>query len=298
MPYKNTHTVVSQQQKNISLHDLQQWMRWIIVDPRGVKDALHNPHPKNLTPRDRYVAPKKSAYEYLKHRDSLDATTGLHVYAEGYFSRLLEIFEYDFSITKKVLGEDLFVKLVIDYLKVYPSHTTSITDVGKFLPKFVKTYTLTKHIKYLKDLVDLEWCFVESFLANNVLDLNLNLLSNLTDDEWNSANIIFDPAFRLCRYKWPVHELLSNFDDEKFQTILTKMGQKSVFLYLYRVHGVVKVKEIDLGEFEVLSFLKAGNSLGALMELIDKKNYGHNLTELFAQWTDYGLIKEIKNNSF
>lgn len=293
MSFDGSSSFRMKQSSNISLHDLQQWMRWIIVDPRGVKDALQNPHPNNPTHPDRYIEPKCSGYEYLQHKNHLNVDTGLNIYAEGYFSRLLESLAVDFAITKKILGEELFAKMVVDYLKNYPSYYTNITDVGKSLSKFVRGYKLTNHIKYIHSLVDIEWLFVESFHANNMPDLNLNLLLNLPDDAWDSAQLIFDPAFRLCRYNWPVHELLHHFDDASLKDVLNKMKCRCVFLYLYRIDGIVRVQEISSEEFEMLSFLNAGNTLGALVERVNENNET-NLSELFAQWTDCGLIREIK----
>ena len=115
-----------------SLCELQSWMSWVITDPRGVEPALKGERPEVA----RQVEPLPRKLEEISARSESDRCERLSVYAEGYFSRLLEVLEADYPLTHKAMGAQLFMECIAAYLKLYPSKTDNVGEVGEFLPEF------------------------------------------------------------------------------------------------------------------------------------------------------------------
>src|SRR3989338_8721344 len=80
-------------QKNASpnLRELQEWLRWAITDPRGAAGALEDPHPADRG--DRYQAPPVDVLEMLESTEDASVEERVSVYAEAYFSRIVESLE-------------------------------------------------------------------------------------------------------------------------------------------------------------------------------------------------------------
>lgn len=263
-----------QKSKDIALYDLQQLIRAVVVDPKSD------------------IASKSFVYKFLNQHNPLPHERGLNIYVDAYLSKFVESLSTDFPVTKKLIGEKPFYQLVSMYLKRYPSHFTNVTDVGRFLPTFVKKNKNAGKFKYLSELVDLEWECVEAFHADNLPPLNIDLFLNMSDNDWSSARFVFDPSCRLCHCHWPVHELLACVDSVDFSKIVKAFKKRSVHLILYRINSLVKFNEISSIEHKMLCLLKAGNTLDVLMEKMDDVSETL-LTGFFQKWTQYGLIKDI-----
>jgi len=58
---------------------------WIMVDPRGVNDALDNPNPQDPSLPDRYVEPHPAARHLFVDMVALDAQERLSIYRSLFF---------------------------------------------------------------------------------------------------------------------------------------------------------------------------------------------------------------------
>ena len=73
----------------------------------------------------------------------MSAFDRLAVYSNGYFARLLEILERDYSTVKAIVGDDEFRHLVAHYLEKHPSRHYNLIHLGKRFPKFLRTHRCT-----------------------------------------------------------------------------------------------------------------------------------------------------------
>lgn len=275
--------------KTISLCELQKWMRWVIVDPRGVEEALKNPHPLNSKYPKRYVAPQISAYDFFDNTN-VNVQERLSVYAEGYFLRIVEVIEADFPLTHKILGHEKFLELICDYLKVYPSSTPNISEVSSKLSLFVKTHHFQKNKPYLSDAVSLEWNLIESFYANSMPDFNLLTLSGISEEQWENAKIVCDPSLRILSYDWPIDILWHNHTKDNFNLFEQKLKRKNIYLSVFR-SVTVSVEEITRTEYKCLKLMKDGYALGTITDRLNVEP--EHLTKWFSKWVHSGLIKRI-----
>jgi hypothetical protein len=279
--------------KSTSLFELQKWIRWILVDPRGVSEALKNPQPKDTTHPDRYTEPNVKMRGLIENSGQSDLEKRLSIYAEGYFSRILEVIEGDFKATTRILGEDEFSRLVAEYLKDYPSKETNIGEIAKHLPKFAQTYDFFSELPYLKELITLEWSIVESFYAKESTNFDLNNLIKISDSEWPLVTFEFDSSVKLHEFNWAVDSLWQARESDPFKPVLEKLSKS--FILLYRSDNDVKVKNISNLEFRVLTLLKSGLTLGEVTGQIDlQENLEKNLSGWFSEWTSARLFNNIK----
>jgi len=279
--------------KTISLRELQLWMRWIFVDPRGVDTALKIPYPKGERYFSRYIEPRPSAFPFIKGIGHTAIEERLSIYAEGYFSRILDAVDSDFATTKRILGTDLFNKLMADYLKEYPSHTTNIGEIGKNLPRFVGHYYLQEDLPYLADTVSLEWNIVESFYANENAKLDMKVVSQMNETSWAHSEILLDSSVKLMSLNWPVDELWRNRGRPEFSEIELALSYGQTNLLIYRTQGDVYVDKVSAPEFKILSLLKEGSTLIEAISKIEDREV-ESLMSWFGRWTRVGIISDIK----
>ncbi len=282
-----------------SLHELQLWMRWIVTDPRGVREALADPFPQARPFLERYTSPQKTALPWIAETPPIGKEERLDIYAEAYFARVLESMKTDFSITARVLGEHSFQKLVSDYLKEFPSRSTNIGEVGRSFSKFISKYTDLKDYPFLEPLAKMEWTLIESFHAENSGTLNPSKLSKLSNENWE--NIIFKlaPSTKLVRSQWPLDQFWRLLDesislqDQTFTPSISRNG----FIFI-RENGAVSLETLTAPEYFILAQLNSGanlvTSLEKAQDSLPHQDFGAEVMNWFNQWVRRGIICDLK----
>jgi hypothetical protein len=249
-------------------------MKAVIVDPRGARAALAEP----------------SSLSLELFRES-KAERRLDVYAEGYFARLLESLSADFPATRKLLGENLFGKLVADYLKSFPSRSFTLAAAGASLAEFSTAHFLLEANPGLPDLIRLEWSVIESFYAAEEETLDPARLATLGETEWAEARLRFNPSVRLLFLKWNLIEAWKNRWNES-ESIVPAVPTP---VLVFRRDGDVEVEALAPAEFRCLEALAAGACLADALQTVEDSDEESEseISVWFAGWMTKGLIRDF-----
>lgn len=281
-----------------SLYELQLWMKWIVTDPRGVRDALTDPFPSDRPYLERYTSPDKNALYWVADDRSLDASNRLEIYAEAYFTRLLDSMKSDFPITFRVLGEVSFQKLISDYLKKHPSKTTNIGEIGKNLPNFISNYDDLNEAPFLAPLAEMEWFMIESFYAQNTRFLNPSILSSVSDEDLAVAEFKLAPFVYLIESEWTLDQFSKwrneslKIDERYFEPLTERKGY-----LICRENGHVMVEELSAPGLFILHKLKSGENLISTLEhaqnIFFDFDIGSKIMTWFNEWVRRGIIYDV-----
>ena len=282
-----------------SLRELQLWMKWIVTDPRGVKEALSDPFPSHRPNIERYTSPTPVALPWITDSPPIDQSVRLDIYAEAYFTRVLESMKSDFQITARILCDRSFQKLVSDYLKNYPSKTTNIGEIGRNFSVFVAQYEDLKSAEFLESLTSMEWLLIKSFYADDTGLLEAKKLASLSDEDWENAEFKMAPSIQLLESQWPLAQfwLLRDESIELDQVTIEKLESRQRFL-ISRETGSVSVEQISAPEYAILQKLISGASLTTALEEaqveFSKEDIGSQIMTWFNAWVSRGIIYDIK----
>jgi len=268
-----------------SLRDLQLWLKWIVTDPRGVEDALRDPTPTVKKYRERYTQPGISHLPWVE-TSTASSTSRLSIYAEGYFSRILECLENDFSRTKNAIGEEAFTKLVAEYLKVFPSCYTSIDEVGNNFARFVSQFKDFSLPGWVPTLAAFEWSYVEAFYASEPTDSCATWRQEMSAG--HPVQFRVHPAVRLLQSDWMLTPILDG--------AATSASQKSSGLIIYRFDDHVLWEDLDLGFLQILQNLKNEISLEESLsqfQNVDPETVSKN----FSHWMEQGILYGTLGNT-
>jgi hypothetical protein len=278
-----------------SLHELQSWMKWILTDPRGVKEALANPYPADGADLERYTSPAKTIYPWITDAAPIDRIARLDIYAEGYFSRILASLQSDFPITARVVGDISFQKLIADYLKVHFSRSANIGEIGQHLSRFALTYPGLKEAPFLSSLIEMEWLLIECFYAENSGFLEPSKLGLLTDEDWAEVRFEIAPHVRLLESNWSLdHFWKLRQDSVPMEKATFDIQTSPTHFLLGREKGDVFVEKIGEPQFLMLQFLSGGKSLVKTLEETENRcpdqENASEIMATFHQWVQRGII--------
>lgn len=281
-----------------SLRELQDWIRWIVTDPRGVREALADPFPSYSRDRKRYTSPPKSSLPWIADTPQIEKVVRLDIYAEAYFSRVLDSMKVDFPITAKLLDDVSFQKLVSDYLKQFPSQTTNISEIGRNFSEFVASYADLESANFLESLTKMEWLTIESFYADDSGFLDPSNLASLSDEDWENATFTVAPSVCLLESQWPLDLFWKlQFDTITLDSIDLEQPTGNQGFLIFRDKGLVSVEKVTELNFSLLGKLKNSHSLVAAVEYTQNKfPHEENESEImnsFNEWVTRGIIYEL-----
>ncbi len=107
-------------------------MQAVITNPAGVQDGLASEAAR------RYIDVSGDDLEQVVTRShSLTAAGRLAIYGHSYFARLQECLRAEFPVLLHALGEKLFNLFTFEYLRVYPSRSYTLNDLGENFPRYL-----------------------------------------------------------------------------------------------------------------------------------------------------------------
>jgi hypothetical protein len=267
-----------------SLSNLQQWMRWVLTHPHGVRAALTKPHAL------------KHCLKVIGETPDVDRATRLSIYGNGYFWRIIEAVGSTFSSVRNVIGADEFHDLARAYLVKYPSRFKSIDDIGGHLAVFLKKTALIKRFPFLSDLAAVEWAAHQAFFADDEPAFQPKRFKNIQPDTWLQATLRLHGSVRLLRTDWPVNELWR--EDGQWASQKIRRFKKARHFYLIHRNATdkfVRMPEITSAQFQLLTSLYAGRTLRrALSKLPASVDKSGALQTWFQAWFEDGIVSDIR----
>ena len=243
------------------------------------------------------------ASDHLRDGPSLPAAEGLAIYANAYLTRLIECLRADFPVVARVVGEDAFTALAVDYLRAQPPSHPSLSALGAGFPGHLDRTRVVDERGWgecLVALAEYERAIDEVFDGpgpEGGPSLSAEDLSGLDPGDWAAARLVPNPALRLLRFGFPIDatwEQIRGLSEGGEVPLLPSRGIS--FVALSRRDHVVRRLALDAGEHHLLMSLRSGERIGdAIVATAQAMSLGDEaLSDLlggwFARWTTEGLF--------
>jgi hypothetical protein len=126
-----------------------------------------------------------------------DRETLFAVYCDAYRFRLAEFLSNDFPVLRDFIGDEVFGKLVEDYIESAPSRQPNARWYGASLPDFMaETLAWRKNLRAI-DLARFERALSEAFDAADAPILSVDALRDIRVEDRPRITLEFHPSLRL-----------------------------------------------------------------------------------------------------
>lgn len=290
------------------LSALQRWLQAVVSHAGGAEEgaASDEADATKLGAIDDVILPSTK-------QTSLDR---VNVYAHGYWARLLHCLREDYPTLRAALGDDSFDAFAVGYLQTYPSQSYTLGKLGARFPQYLEDTSPQGEgsDEWLVPLIEL------AALERSVSDIfdapGGETLGFLTPDELASipasrrADLTLTPlpTFRLLRFRSEVNDYFTALrsSQQPMEVPLADLGE--TYLALSRREFVVRRHPLDREQFELLTSLAAGSSLGeALASLAEANQLNHGRVDLlgpgglspelvarwFTDWSRAGFFRRL-----
>lgn len=223
----------------------------------------------------------------IVNSDDAQAGHRLAAYYNAYRVRLIDAIAVDFPALQHFLGEEDFAWLILDYLKAYPSHYSSVSLVAQDLPQFIASQS-HQHKDFLVELAQFEWAqrWVFDQREPPVL-FNLEKMAHIAPEHWPNIRIDFVDAMKVLHLHYNVVEYWQAVENQQSPPKPSKSEYPVTWL-VWRKDYNPHWRSLDVHEAWALQQAQQGASFQALCEglceWIDAEHIALTAAGFLKQW--------------
>ncbi|HJY85004.1 MAG TPA: DNA-binding domain-containing protein [Candidatus Binatia bacterium] len=240
-----------------------------------------------------YFAP--TLEQIVEGRGRLGPEERIAIYAQMYYTRLLEVLREDFPQVAAILGCERFAEVARTYLACHPSTHPSLRNLGRHFAAFLDTRPEVASLPFLRDLARLEWARGEVFDAPDAEPLRLAHLHGFSPDEWPALRFQLIPAFQVLHSDWPVHEIWAAAGEETPDRNCERREKTAV--RVWRDGFAVYHAKMDATEQVALARVRAGESFAvicaALESVVAVEEAASVMGSLLLRWIEDGILARL-----
>ena len=257
------------------LDRLERWMYTVITHPDGAKAGINANSIQNL---EQTVLPS----------DELTPLDRISIYANMYFWRLNEVISNEYPTVSHLLGEELFNKIVKDYVTHHPSTNYNLNQLSNKFPLYLLNEAKElPHQQFVSAVATVERAMEDVFDARHVERIPMETLQTIPAEKWADIHLQFNPALCLLELDYPVNAYMTAVREDRHMDI---PQPEKTFVVVYRCNYKVWRDDLDQDRYLLLSRLKGGETLGAALEAcallpdVDIDKLTGNLGKWFKEW--------------
>lgn len=219
--------------------------------------------------------------------------TRLGIYAGAYRSRLADALSANYPALAKLLGENDFSVLAMDYLQAHDSPFFSIRYYGDQLPEFLAAREDYAAAPVLAELARWEWSMTCVFDAADATPLAPGELARLSPSQWAQLRFSWHPSVRRLDLTWNVPQLWQALADDA-ERPAAALNAASVPWLLWRQELTTYFRSLERAEAAALDAARSGWPFAELCELlceeVGEEHAAASAAELLRGWITSGLI--------
>ncbi|MBI2944901.1 MAG: putative DNA-binding domain-containing protein [Candidatus Wallbacteria bacterium] len=274
-----------------SLRQLQGWMQAVLTHPHCAWCGVDSDDAR------RHLDAR--AEEIVLPAARLQPVDRLAVYAQMYPLRMRDALATDYPVLKDALGAEAWKSLVDEYIRAYPSVHPNLNQLGRHLPRFLRSLRDLKSCAVLADLAELELAMTLVFDAEEPGPFDARGLATLRPADWSGAVFIAAPTLQLRAFGYPVNAYLQAV--KRGESVPLPDAAPS-FTVLYRKNWSVWRRELSQDEYRLLSLLVQGRCLAKAMKKVQRDaalepdELSARLRRWSQDWIEDGYFSRIETS--
>ncbi len=229
-------------------------------------------------------------------QEGIGADKRMAIYSNAYRVRLIETIDTDHEILGLYLGDDLFDKMVGNYIASNPSSFHSLRQFCDALPVFLREDEFFSQYPILSDIASFERRLLSAFDAQESERATFGDLQAVEPQLWPGIQFRFHPSMQIFRCNSNAVESWQALKQEQAPPAPDYSGQRAWMLW----RGVSRVSEfISLAPFQlalVEGFLQGNNFAGQceqMLEWFDQEQAATEVLQAMQAWFALGIVRSV-----
>lgn len=255
-----------------SFAQIQQWMQHQLLNPQFRND-----------------------YEdYVKPTSKLSAKQHVQIYQRSYIARLRNCMVTQFPALSHALGNELFLQFADLYLRLYPSKSYTLGDLGQHFGKFLEETRPDKDAEVKESWPDFMIELAEfEFSVNIIFDEKADENRQKATTETKESALQLVPVFHLFKHEYPISLYYKEVVNDRDPALPFEQESHCVLL---RQNYRLGLFELSPVQYHFLAKLKESKSIAETKQFfvahhnIDKEELENYWQQWKAKWLEEGFF--------
>jgi Putative DNA-binding domain len=212
------------------------------------------------------------------------------IYQNNVLHSLCEALKARFPVVFKLVGEDFFKGLSINYARENPPTSRLMWQYGESFASFIAQFPPAAALPYLSDVARLEASLAPVFHARDEEALSIEAFQTLLSQDIGGVKFQFAKAFALVKSDYPIFSLWQmNQEGQEPHSVSLETAQAAL---VYRVNYAVDLLPVELSTFHLLATLENGENLQNALQItqFNPENLGAFFTLLLQTQLITGVL--------
>jgi hypothetical protein len=255
-----------------SLHDMQTMVRDAVFETAQDGSAL------------------QAVSKHIKSSPGIAAAEHLLIYRRAILGTLISALGNIYPVCKRLVGEQFFTGMARKYIRLTPSQSPDLANYGASFAEFIASFKPAAELAYLPDVAILEWHWHRAFHAADEAGIDFAALRAASERNMSGIVFMLPVSASLIASDYPVHRIWQvnqeDWDGDKH----IDLNQGGVHLIVWRRKHEMRIDEVDMQSWKLLSAIDAGMSLGEFSTSMD----AYDLDALLPGCVRQGWIGSFK----
>jgi hypothetical protein len=219
----------------------------------------------------------------------------VEIYREGYYLRLIDILEREFSALKNLLGKTEFDQLCHEYIDTYPSTHFSVRTYGRYMVTFLSRRANSDPLHV--ELADFEWAFGKVIDAPDGPQLSVDDMVKIPPEAWMDLRLEFHPSMRMVplRFNTPaIWQALFNNNPELFPVPAQESAEQPLDWLVWRFNQQAHYHPVTPEQSVMIRAIQENKSFPeiceALCDCMEVDQVAQFAGSTLREWVSLGLI--------
>ncbi len=227
----------------------------------------------------------------------ISASTRLDLYRSAYRLRLREAIDTDHEVLGRYLGDELFDRMVQEYIACYPSRFSSLRNFTVHLPVFLRETAPFSEHPVLAEIAAFERLLLDVFDAPDLPRAGVNRLRVLTRDQWPGLRLRFHPSVQLFNTRWNSVECWRALKEERQPPTAAPKARETHWLLWRGWDRLSHFRPLADSQHAMCVAALHGRNLSELCERmtawLPEEQVSEHMLKQLRGWLDEGLVTRL-----
>lgn len=199
--------------------------------------------------------------------DGIGSAERLDIYRNNLREGFIKALALGFPVIERLVGEDYFRHLALDFLSEHPSRAGNLHHIGAPLSQFLEQRFVQTDYAYFADVAALEWAHQEALVAMDSKPIAPDALSNIDPAGYELLRFDLHPACRLVQSSYPIITIWRANQTEPSAEGRIDLGSGGDNVLILRTPECIEFHRVSAGDYAALASFARGENLGTALEV-------------------------------
>lgn len=235
-----------------------------------------------------------AALTWINGEGSLSALSQYTAYRHSVQGGLTKALEEIYPVCQKLVGEDFFAAMALEYIRHNQSISPDLTDYGSNLNQFIASFKPADSLPYFADVAALEWQWHRIFNGVNPVCIGIDSLVSFNPEQQLKLQFKLSDNIGLVQSNYPVHHIWQVNQDEYEGDDIVNLDDGGIQLIVWRDELTMRIDPLNESEWMLINAARSGKKFEEICRIFSAMNEENIIGQFLAQCFQNGWVRAIE----